>query len=160
MSKYVASLAVAAGLVAMPAGASASSVCPPGQPSGVAPLYCVPISPAEAAHSTARSAAGYLAKLRPAALAGKGSVSLSGTAAGPGTIKIVLTAKIHGMNVVIGSGEKTTGSAGATTVKLMLTRAGRNALRTHKGKLKVTVTTTFTPTGGTAATASTKVTLK
>jgi hypothetical protein len=87
-------------------------------------------------------------------------VVLTGTAAGPGTPKIVLTARIHGKTVVLGSGTSTTGSAGAITVKLLLSKAGKRALKDHKGKLQITVTATFTPTGGAAASSSDKVTLK
>jgi hypothetical protein len=156
MNRYLALFVVVAGLAAVPAGASAASTCPP------ATLYCIPSagSPAEAAHDTSSAAAGYLSKLKPAALAGKGSVGLSGTASGPGTLKIVITAKLDGKTVVIGSGTSTTSSAGATTVKLVLTKAGKRALKGHKGKLQIIVTATFTPQGGKATTASSKVGLK
>jgi hypothetical protein len=155
MHRYLASLVVAAGLAAVPASASAST-CTPGT------LYCVPsaVTPAEAAHGTSGSAAGGLSKLTPHALAGKGSVTLPGTAAGPGTLKLVLTAKIDGRTVVLGTGLSTTGAAGATTVKLVLTKAGKHALQGHKGKLTITVTATFTPAGGTAASSSSRVGLK
>jgi len=156
MKRYLVSFVAVAGLAAMPAGASAATVCPP------ATLYCIPpaVTPAEAAQATSSAAGRSLSKLKPAALAGKGGIALPGTASGPGTLEIVITAKIHGKTVVIGSGTSTTGSAGTTTVKLTLTRAGKRALKGHKGKLTITVTATFTPTGGTAATSSSKVKLK
>jgi hypothetical protein len=151
MKKYLASFAVVAGLAAIPAGASAAATCLPGQTPGVAPLYCIPATTetsAEAAQATSGVAAGDLSKITPAALAGKGHLTLPGTAAGPGTVKIVITAKIHGKTVVLGSGETTTDSAGAVTVKLTLTKAGKKALKRHKGKLPVTVTASFAPKGG------------
>jgi hypothetical protein len=162
MKRYLASFVAVAGLAAMPAGASAATVCPPGQPAGVAPLYCIPSAgtPAEAAQATSSAASRSLSKLKPAALAGKGGVALPGTASGPGMLEIVITAKIHGKTVVIGSGTSTTSSAGTTTVKLVLSKAGKRALKGHKGKLQITVTATFTPQGGKATTSSSKVRLK
>jgi hypothetical protein len=155
MNKYLASLVVVAGLAAMPAGALATSACP---------LYCIPpaasTTPAEAAHATSGAAAGYLSKLTPAALAGKGHVAIPGAASGPGTVKIVITAKIHGKTVVLGSGEATTDSAGVVTVKLVLTKAGKRALKSREGKLPIVVTASFTPTGGKATTVSSKGKLK
>lgn len=162
MKRYLASLLAVAGLAAMPTSALAVSTCTPGQAPGVAPLYCIPSveTPAEAARATSGAAAGDLSKLTPAALAGKGHVALPGAASGPGTLKIVITAKIHGRTVVLGSGEATTDSAGATTVKLMLTKAGKRALKGHKGKLSITVTASFAPKGGKTTTVSSKGTLK
>ena len=158
MKRYLASFVAVAGLAAMPVGASAATGCPP------ATLYCIPPAPsgtpAEAAHSTSSAAARSLSKLTPGALAGKGGVGLPGTASGPGTLKIVITAKLDGKTVVIGSGTKTTGSAGTVTVKLVLTKAGKSALKGHKGKLQITVTATFTPQGGKATSSSSKVGLK
>jgi hypothetical protein len=155
MKKYLASLVVVVGLAAMPAGALATAACP---------LYCIPpaspATPAEAAHATSGAAAGDLSKLTPAALAGKGHVTVLGTASGPGTLKIVITAKIHGKTVVLGSGEATTDGTGAVSVKLVLTKAGKSALKGHRGKLPITVTVSFTPTGGTVTTVSSKGTLK
>jgi hypothetical protein len=156
MSRYLASFVAVVALAAMPASASAASTCTPGT------LYCIPpaVTPAEAAHTTAGTAAGILSKLRPAALAGKGRVALSGTTSGPGTLKIVLTAKLHGKTVVLGTGVSTTGAAGTTTVEVALTKAGKRALKGQKGKLTITVTAAFTPKGGTAASSSSKVGLK
>jgi hypothetical protein len=162
MKKYLASFVVVVGLAAIPAGASAASTCAPGQTPGVAPLYCIPSTetPAEAAQATSGAAIGDLSKITPAALAGKGHLTLPGTAAGPGTVKIVITAKIHGKTVVLGSGEATTDSAGAVTVKLTLTKAGKKALKGHRGKLPVTVTASFVPKGGKGSSVSSKGTLK
>ena len=162
MKKYLASFAVVAGMAAIPAGASAASTCLPGQTPGVAPLYCIPSveTPAEAAQATSGAAASDLSKITPAALAGKGHLTLPGTAAGPGTVKIVITAKIHGRTVVLGSGETTTDSAGAVTVKLILTKAGKKTLKRHKGKLPVTVTASFAPKSGKGSSVSSKGTLK
>jgi hypothetical protein len=157
MKKYLVSFVAVAGLALAPAGTAVASTCPSGST-----IYCVPsaVTPTEAAHATSSAAAAALSKLKPAALAGKGGVTLSGTAAGPGTIKVLITARIHGKTVVIGSGTSTAGSAGLITVKLVLTKAGKRALKGHKGKLQITVSASFTPTGGKATTASSKVGLK
>jgi hypothetical protein len=42
--------------------------------------------------------------------------------------------------------------AGTVHLRLKLTAKGRNALRAHHGTLKVTLTVTFSPTGGTPRT--------
>lgn len=73
---------------------------------------------------------------------------------------IVLSAKLHGKTIVIGTAKKTFGSAGAATIGLSLTKAGKIALKHHKGALKVTLTATFKPTQGKSATAKSKATLK
>jgi hypothetical protein len=53
----------------------------------------------------------------------------------------------------------TTTAAGTVTLTLKPTSAGRKVLA-HKKRLKVSVSVTFTPTGGTAASQQTQVTLK
>jgi hypothetical protein len=158
MKRYLASFVAVAGLAAIP------MVAPATVAAAECPLYCIPPAPsgtpAAAAQATSSAAGRSLSKLKPAGLAGKGGVALPGTASGPGTLEIVITAKIHGKTVVIGSGTSTTGSAGTTTVKLVLTKAGKRALKGHEGKLQITVTATFTPQGGKATSASSKVGLK
>jgi hypothetical protein len=119
-----------------------------------------PATPAAAAHAAAGALAGALAKLTPAALAGKGAPKLAATAPGSGTFTVVLTARIHGKTVIIAKGSQTAGAAGALTLKLKLTKAGKAALKGAKGKLKVTVVASFKPTQGAAATAKSTVTLK
>jgi hypothetical protein len=54
---------------------------------------------------------------------------------------------------------KTVTAAGKVKVKMRLTRKGQRVLR-KKGKLRVRLAVTFTPTGGTANTEFTKVTIK
>ena len=54
---------------------------------------------------------------------------------------------------------KTVTAAGKVKVKMRLTKKGKKVLR-KKGKLKVRLAVTFTPTGGTANTEFTKVTIK
>jgi hypothetical protein len=153
MKRSLALLVVFGALAAMPGIASAASTCSPGQTPGTPPLYCVPpappVTPAAAAHDSASDAANYLSTLTPATLAAKGGAKLPAAASGKGTITIVLTAKIHGRIVVIGSGRATVGGAsGEDFVKLILTKAGKAALKSHKGKLQVTVTATFKPKSG------------
>jgi hypothetical protein len=118
------------------------------------------VTPAAAAHAAAGALAGALAKLTPAALAGKGAPKLAATAPGSGTFTVVLTARIHGKTVIIAKGSQTAGAAGALTLKLKLTKAGKAALKGAKGKLKVTVAASFKSTQGAAATAKSTVTLK
>jgi hypothetical protein len=150
MKKPLASLAVLALLVLAPAGASASALYP------IPPA--VPATPAAAAHASASDVANELSGATPAAL-GKG-FQLHAAASGPGTISIVLSAKIHGKTVVIGTGHKTAGAAGSLDVALQLTRAGKSALAGHKGQLKITVLVVFHPQHGAKKSASAKVALK
>ncbi len=164
-------------LVAVPALAALASaaligVAPAAQahrsglPARAAAAYPIPsvpapsTTPAAAARSGASSAVGYLGKLTPAALLAAGGSKLSASPSGPGTFKFVLTAKLHGKRIVIGSGSKTVDGAGAITVKLTLTTAGKHALKAAKGKkLKVTALASFTPRGGKAQTATATATL-
>ena len=89
-----------------------------------------------------------------------GGFKLGGSAPGPGTFSFLLIARVNGKTVVIGRGSKTVGSAGALTVKLTLTKAGKAALAGAKGKLKVTVAASFKPTHGKATTAKGTATLR
>lgn len=160
MKRSLALLAAVAGLAAAPGSALAAPACSHGQPAGVAPLYCIPPTPAAAASSNASAASSALSGLSASALAGKGSVQLHGAASGPGTVTIVITATIHGRVVTLGRGSQSATAAGGVAVKLTLTKAGKAALKGHKGKLKLTVTATFKPQHGAAKTAKGKATLK
>jgi hypothetical protein len=149
MSKYLAS--IFAGLsIAVVLGVPAASA---NQSAGrLSALYPIPSTstPASAAQSTAEAATTGLAALTPAVLAHKHSLLLVASASGPGTITVVLTAKIGGRTVVIGTAKKTTTGAGTGKVKLILTKSGKAALAKQKSKLHITVTTTFTPKQGKA----------
>lgn len=165
MGRYLVSLLAIIALVAVPGLATAVQAHPSGEPARAAALYPIPpgpgtSTPAAAAQAVAGAIARQLAKLKPAILAGKGAPSLSATAPGPGTFTIVLTARIHGKTVVIARGSQTAGAAGALTLKLKLTKAGKTALKGAKGQLKVTVAASFKPTQGAAATAKSTATLR
>jgi hypothetical protein len=164
MKRSLALLVVSSALAATPGIASASPVCQPGQTPGVPPLYCIPpappATPAAAAHATSSAGARYLSTLTPSGLAAKAKIELSAFASGPGTITIVLKAKLHGRTVVIGTGKATVSAAGTSTIELSLTKAGMTALTHRKGTLKVTLTVTFKPASGKAATAKSTATLK
>jgi hypothetical protein len=61
---------------------------------------------------------------------------------------------------VLGSGSASTATAGAVTIQLKLTKAGKVALAGVTGKLAVTVAATFRPKHGKAKTAKSRTTLK
>ena len=85
----------------------------------------------------------------------KGTGKLTINVPGPGT----LTAVSKGKKKRIKAVNLTATAAGALKVALNPTGAGRKALN-NKGKLKVQLAVTFTPTGGLANTQTYKVTLK
>ncbi len=163
MKTSLASFAVLAFLALAPAGASAVPGHPLGHGALLASLYPIPpaapSTPAAAAHVSASDVASELSGTTPAAL-GKGVLELHAAASGPGTISIVLSVKLHGKTVVIGSGHETAGAAGSLDVALKLTAAGKSALASHKGRLKVTVVVVFHPQSGAKKSASLKTTLK
>jgi hypothetical protein len=164
MKRSLAPLVVLAALSVTSGTAAATPECQPGQTPGAPPLYCIPpappATPAAAAHATSGAGAHYLSTLTPSGLAAKSKIELSAFASGPGTITIVLKARLHGKVVVIGSGKITVSAAGSSTIELSLTKAGKVALAHHKGALVVTLASTFTPTSGKAATAKSKAILK
>ena len=131
------------------------------QPANAAALYPIPPThtPAAAAHAAASAAASYLATLSPGALGATGGPSLGGNAPGPGTLTFVFTALVHGKTVMIARGSKTVGHAGALTIKLTLTKAGKSALAGATGKFVVTVAATFKPKHGKAKTSRSTATL-
>jgi hypothetical protein len=164
MKKSPAALVVLLVLAATPAVASAASAGRSGRHAHVAALYEIPptppATPAAAAHVSASDVAGELSDLTSSALAAKGDVSLKAAASGPGALTVVVTAKIHGKTVVIGSGHQTASAAGSVSVKLTLTRAGKIALAGHNGQLKVTVSVVFRAKHAGKRTASATGTLK
>ena len=52
--------------------------------------------------------------------------------------------------VLVGKARKTFSSAGSKRIKVKLTRKGRRLMRKTRRRVKLKVTTTFTPTGGRA----------
>lgn len=162
MKKSLVSLAVLALLSLAPAGAFAAPVHAPGRRVLLASPYPIPpaapSTPAAAAHVSANDVASELSDTTPAAL-DKGFIELHAAASGPGTVSIVLSVKIHGKTVVIGSGRETASGAGTLEVSLKLTSAGKSALASHK-HLKITVVVVFHPQHGAKQTASVKTALK
>jgi hypothetical protein len=158
MKRKLVSLAILGLLSLAPAGALAAH----GQRTLLAASYPIPpaapSTPAAAAHVSASDVASQLLGTTPAAL-GKGFIELHAAASGPGAISIVLSVKIHGKTVVIGSGRQSVDVAGALEVPLKLTSAGKSALASHK-HLKITVAVVFHPQHGAKKTASAKTTLK
>jgi hypothetical protein len=134
-------------LSAAPAGASAAAARRSGQGAHVASVYHVPppppATPAAAAHVSASDVAGELSDLSPSALVAKGGVALHAAASGPGALTIVVSAVIHGRAVAIGSGHRIATAAGTVSIELTLTRAGKVALASRTGQLKVTVSVVF-----------------
>jgi hypothetical protein len=149
MKKSLAAFVVLLVLGVTPAAASAASACQSGQcaHAHAASLYEIPsappATPAAAAHVSASDVVGELSALTPGALAAKGGIALQAAASGPGALTVTVTAKIHGKTIVLGSGHQTASAAGSVVVKLTLTRAGKTALASHKGQLKVTVSVVF-----------------
>jgi hypothetical protein len=161
MSKQFTSLVATLALVAVAAAAPQAQARLPEHPAKAAAFYPIPPAhtPAVAVHSSAVAAANYLATLSPSALAATGGLELSAGAPGPGTFTFVLTARLHGRVVVIGRGSKAAGHAGALTIKLTFTKAGKSALAGATGKFVVTVAATFKPKHGKAKTARSTATL-
>jgi len=160
MSKQFTSLVATLALAAVAAAAPQAQARLPEYSAWAAALYPIPPAhtPAVAVHSSAVAAAHYLATLSPSALAATGGLRLDAGAPGPGTFTFVLTARLHGRAVVIGRGSKTASHAGAITVKLTLTKAGKAALA--GGKLAVTVVASFKPQHGKAKTATSTAMLR
>jgi hypothetical protein len=85
----------------------------------------------------------------------KGTAKLAINVPGPGT----LAAIAKGKKKKVRKATLTTTAAGTVKLPLNPNGAGKKAL-TEKGKLKAQIAVTYTPTGGTAATQTYKVTLK
>ncbi|HST55717.1 MAG TPA: hypothetical protein VLJ42_07465 [Solirubrobacteraceae bacterium] len=161
MKKHVVSLLVigAAVVTAAPA-VGAAPACQPGQTPGAAPLYCVPASTPETATAASRGTSKALSKLKLSQLQAKQRVSLPVVFAAPGTLTVTVSARLGGRTVVIGRATATSTNAGAATVKLVLSKAGRAALKQHQGALTLSVSATFKPADGgvtTKATSKTKL---
>jgi hypothetical protein len=157
MGKYVTPFLAVLSLALASMSNVAAQARPVERSARAAALYPIPSAPG--ARSSAAAAAAYLAKLSPAALAATGGPRLHARTSGPGTFTFVLSAEIHGKTVVIGAGSKTVGRAGAVTVKITFTTAGKAAL-TGGGKLRITVVATFKPKHGKPKTSKSTVALK
>jgi hypothetical protein len=162
MKNTLVSLAILGLLSLAPAGALAAPVASRGQRAVVAAPYPIPpatpSTPAAAARVSASDVASQLSDTTPTALA-KGRIELHAAASGRGTVSIVLSVKLHGKVVVIGSGRQSVDVAGALEVPIELTSAGKSVLAGHK-HLKITVAVVFHPRHGAKKTASLKTTLK
>lgn len=158
MGKYVISLLAVLSLVLAPSAVAQVRTAEP--PARAADLYPIPPAPSPTPAGAASAVVHYLAKLSPAALAATGGPKLGVDTPGPGTFTLVLNARIHGKTVVIATGSTNARTAGATTVKIRFTKAGRAALAGVKGRLQIAVVAIFTPEHGKAKTASRTVTLK
>lgn len=97
---------------------------------------------------------------------GNGGFTLAVTAPGPGVMVVsqapaatTSRATTAATKKLVKRTTKTVTQAGKVKVKVKLTKKGLKLLR-KKGKLKVRLAVTFTPTGGTANTEYTKVTIK
>lgn len=102
-----------------------------------------------------------LKKLKIKGLLRKGKVSVPFNSPVAGTLTLALTAPgaAAKKKIVIASGRVTFSAPAKKSVTLKLTRKGRKVLK-HKRKLKGTLTATFKPTGGSAVSAKTSVSLK
>jgi hypothetical protein len=156
MGKYVITFLAVLLLGAIPS--AAVQAAPADHSARAAVLYPIPSAPGSS--HAAGPAAAYLATLSPKALDATGGPKLHARTSGPGTFTFVLSAEIHGKRVVIGTGSKTVERAGAITVKVTFTKAGKAALISARGKLQITVTAIFKPKRGKTTTAKRAVTLK
>jgi hypothetical protein len=105
-----------------------------------------------------------LRKLGIRGLLSRRQVKVSFTAPGPGGLAASLAAKTitnsaAKVPAVLGSGRLTFAAAGKKTLVVKLGRKGRKLLR-HARKAKLTLSATFTPQGGAAATVKKSVALK
>lgn len=155
MGKYVISLLAVLSLVAAPGAVAQARTAAHG-----ADLYPIPSASSPTPAAAVSSAAVYLATLSPAALAATGGPKLSAETPGAGAFAFLLSARVHGRTVVIGTGSASAPAAGTVTVKIRLTKAGKAALKGAKGRLRVTVAASFKPEHGKAETARRVVTLK
>lgn len=96
-----------------------------------------------------------------------GQATVSVKIPGPGKVEMVGTAnvpsakssRVHKKKITVGKVTLTAGKAGTYNLKLKPSGAAKKRLR-EKGKLKVSLKVTYTPTGGTAKTSNSSVTLK
>ena len=105
----------------------------------------------------AKRAARALSRVRIRTLLRKGGFTLRFTAPGPGVTTATLTAA--GRKTALARGRHVYKAAGRATLTVKLTKAGRKRLRMAR-RLNVALTLSFTPAGGKAITATSKVRLK
>ena len=91
--------------------------------------------------------------------AAKGSATFSVKLPGAGKLDVLGTAKVGKKKVRVGHVVLTAGKAGTYSVTLKPSGAAKQVLN-QKGKLKVNLTFTFSPTGGSANSSTSSVTLK
>jgi len=115
---------------------------------------CGPSSVAARLRSFLGSEAQALAKLRIRGLLRRGQVKVSFDAPGAGTLAVGVTASAR-----IAGGSRTFAAAGKKTVIVKLSRKGSRLLR-HARSVRLTLSARFTPRGGSATTATRKLTLK
>lgn len=87
-----------------------------------------------------------------------GSILLTFQLPGAGRIDVVAKAKVKGKTLTVARGTGARTSGGTLKLTLKPSSAARKALR--KSSLKVTITSTFTPSGGAANTTASTLTLK
>jgi ABC-type phosphate transport system substrate-binding protein len=96
-----------------------------------------------------------------------GQATVSVKIPGPGKVELVGTAnvpsanssRVHKKKITVGKVVLTAGKAGTYNLTLKPSAAAKKRLR-EKGKLQVSLKVTYTPTGGTAKTSNSSVTLK
>lgn len=88
-----------------------------------------------------------------------GGATVSAKLPGPGQLEMVGTAKVGKKQINVGRTVLKAGKAGTFSLQLKPSAAALRQLR-KKGSLRVSLTLTFTPTGGEAKTTTTSVTLK
>jgi CSLREA domain-containing protein len=95
-----------------------------------------------------------LRRLGTAALGRTGTFSFVATVPGGGVMAVTITAPNATLStartVLVGKARKTFSSAGSKRIRIKLTRKGRRLMQKTRRRVKLKVTTTFTPTGGRA----------
>ena len=95
-----------------------------------------------------------LRRLGTARLGQTGRFSFVATVPGGGVMAVTIIAPNATLSaarrVLVGKARKTFSSAGSKRIKVKLTRKGRRLMRKTRRRVKLKVTTTFTPTGGRA----------
>lgn len=97
--------------------------------------------------------------LRKTVSSAKGSATISVKLPGAGKLDVLGTAKSGGKKITVGHVVLTAGKAGTFSVTLKPSAAAK-AILSKDGKLNVSLKITFSPTGGTAKTTNSSVTLK
>ncbi len=146
MRRLLACLVPVVALAANYSGASAAT-CPSTQAPSA---YCVPPPAASSADVAAvtTGATKALARLHPARLLAKHGVTLSTSIPGPGVLTITLRRGVSARSAVVARGSRAVGATPSGPLKLTLTASGARLLRSHHGKLRLGILTTFDPGQG------------